>query len=366
MKYILQVSSGSWHTPEAGAEEIISRIERISSLIPVDRVIVGWHIDAPAYRKLGDFLHGAGIRMLLWLPVFSDTEEVTEPDVSLDLGGNPVPEPFGGSGGFVFGCPSSGRNIRTARDIYDQYFSGCGFDGVFLDRIRGQSFLCGTAGVLSCGCAGCRKKYLEEGVDTEEVRKRYETEKDSFFDIASFPADGEFRTRDRLAQRFLEAREKIVAGAAADLCRHFREKGLTVGLDLFAPAVSRFAGQNYPLIAKEADFIKPMLYRRTEGPAGIGYEYALFEKQVPEARGRGKLSLDRAFLDTQLEAVRRVFCEVCPGIEINYDPELVRTDAEYIRESLTAVREHGFGTAALCWNIMKAPETYFRTISEIS
>ena len=202
-------------------------------------------------------------------------------------------------------------------------------------------------------------------MDIDEVGRLYALKKDSFFDMDSFPPDGEFRLKDAAAQRFFEAKEKIIADAVTEICRYFKGKGLTVGLDLFAPVVSRFVGQNYPLITKDADFIKPMLYRRTEAPAGIGYEYALFEKCTPGAQGRGKLSMDQAFLETQLEAVGRVACEKYPGIEINYDKELVRTDAGYIRESLAAIRGRGFEGAALCWNAMQAPDAHIEAAAEL-
>ena len=96
---------------------------------------------------------------------------------------------------------------------------------------------------------------------------------------------GAFELKDRLAQKFFLAKEEIIAEAVSDLCRHFKEQGLTVGLDLFSPMVSRFVGQNYDLITKDADFIKPMLYRRTEAPAGPGYEFALFKKHAPNISG---------------------------------------------------------------------------------
>ena len=366
MKYILQIHTGSWHAAHAGTEDIIRRIGEISSWIPVGKVIIGWNTDPSVYKEAGAFLRGKGIQMLLWLPVFSEVNKEAETDGTLDIFGNKIlPPATAEEEGFVFGCPSSGRNLRAVKEIYEKYFSGCGFDGVFLDRIRSQSFFAGVSGVLSCGCGKCRKAFLERGVDIDEVGRLYALKKDSFFDMDSFPPDGEFRLKDAAAQCFFEAKEEIIADAVTEICRYFKEKGLTVGLDLFAPVVSRFVGQNYPLITKDADFIKPMLYRRTEAPAGIGYEYALFEKCAPGAQGRGKLSMDQAFLETQLEAVGRVACEKYPGIEINYDKELVRTDAGYIRESLAAIRDRGFEGAALCWNAMQAPDAHVEAAAEL-
>ena len=363
MKYILQVYTGSWNAPHEPPEGIIRKIREVSSRIPVEAAVVGWRIDPPAYRQLGDFLHASGIRMLLWLPALAGTEEAAETDEALDLYGKPLRLPAEQEGeGFSFRCPSSRRNLLAVEELYERHFSGYGFDGVFLDRIRTQSFLAGAAGVLGCGCERCRKAFLEQGVDISAVREAYGRKQDAFFDMAAWPPDGRFEAEDPLAQRFFDAKEKIVADAAAELCGYFHGRGLAVGLDLFAPFVSRFAGQNYALLTKHADFIKPMLYRRTEAPAGIGYEYALFAKHAPAARGRGGYSSGRAFLDTQLEALRDVPCGRYPGIEINYDRDLVKTDPAYIAESLAAVRDSRLEGAMLSWNIMQAPSAHLDTV----
>lgn len=304
--------------------------------------------------------------MLLWLPAFSEGMEGLRPDQATDVFGRPVLGPGSTEDqSFHFVCPSSGHNTRIVTDTYEKYFSDCGFDGVFLDRIRSQSFETGISGVLCCACERCRKAFSEKGVNIDEVRNLYEEQGDAFFDMASWPMNGEFILEKPAAQRFFEAKEKIIAEAVIGLAGYFRSKGLIVGMDLFAPVISRFVGQNYSLIAKAADFIKPMLYRKTEAPAGIGYEYALFEKAAPEARGRIKPVMDQAFLDSQLQAVKDLPCEKYPGIEMNYDQDLVRTDAEYIRESLAAIRECGLDGAALCWDIMKAPEAHIEAAAAI-
>ena len=364
MKYILQIHTGSWKDQPDEPERIVRKIEEVSSRIPVGKVIIGWSTDSLVYRKVGEYLHGSGIEMILWLPVFSETNKILETDEALDVFGKSIVTPVEQVGeSFTFGCFSSRHNTRKAEEIYEQYFRDCGFDGVFLDRIRSQSFVAGVSGVLSCGCERCRKAFLQKGVDIDAVGKLYETKGDAFFDMASYPMNGRFRLKDELAQRFFEAKEEIIAEAVTELCLHFREKGLTVGLDLFAPAVSRFVGQNYAAITKQADFIKPMLYRRTDAPAGIGYEYELFGKAAPHALGYRRPAMDRAFLETQLDAVGQISCEKYPGIEINYDRELVRTDADYITESLSAIHARGFEGAALCWNLMQAPDAHIEAVA---
>ena len=108
-----------------------------------------------------------------------------------------------------------------------------------------------------------------------------------------------------------------------------------------------------------------MLYRRTDAPAGIGYEYSLMKKCLPGAKGWDPLPEDRTLLETQLEAIRDVPCGRYPGIEINYDEQIVRTDEAYIAESIAAIRDCGYEGAALCWDVMRAPQRYLRTIEGI-
>ena len=367
MKYILQVFSGPWNTAYYQPEEIIRTIKGIASRIPVEKVIIGWNTDPSVYKKTGEFLHESGIQMLIWLPVFAEVGEVSEQAEAVDIFGKSIPAPAGDEGAsFRFGCFSSRNNLQIVKDVFEKYFSDCGFDGVFLDRIRSQSFVSGVSGVLSCGCERCRKAFLDRGVDIDAVRKLYESRGDAFFDVASLPMNGEFRLKERLAQRFFEVKEEIVADAANNVVEYFKDKEMIVGLDLFAPIVSRFVGQRYSLIAKNADFIKPMLYRRTDAPAGIGYEYSQLLKNLPDADGWNQLSVDREFLNTQLEEMKSIPCDIYPGIEINYDEQIVRTDERYIAESLTAVRDCGYGGAALCWDVMQAPQSHIQAIIEMS
>ena len=363
MRYILQICTGAWDASNYTTEAIIERIRAIASKIPVDKVIIGWSIDKSPYQEVGTFLHGQGIQMILWLPCFSEISGVAQPDETRDLFGKEIVVPLKQPGeDFVFCCPSSPRNIQIVESLYEECFAGCGFDGVFLDKVRSQSFVAGVPSVLSCGCERCQKAFLDRGVDLEDVRSLYEEKGDAFFDMRSYPMSGEFELVELVAQRFFETKEEIVAAAVSELCSYFKDKGLIVGLDLFAPLVSRFVGQNYTLITKNADFIKPMLYRRTEAPAGIGYEYALFEKYAPAAKKPAAPAMDRTFLDTQLEAVSKASCERYPGIEINYLESIARTNPSYIRESLSAVREFGFEGVALCWNVMEAPDEHIECI----
>ena len=363
--YIVQVSLGGWHSPDYTAEQIIGRIDTVSQLIPVQKVIIGWSQDKDIYRRVGEYLHDKGIRMLLWLPVFAETEEVCENTPAVDLWGKvPTNYDLAAGEGFRFNCPSDPKNAANVVGIYDQLFSDCGFDGVFLDRIRTQSFVSGVSGVLGCGCQLCVERFAAEGVDIAAVKSEYESKGDAFFSVSNYDPTAGFSFENPVAAAYFKAKGHVVSASVAAIADSLRSRGLEVGMDLYAPFMAPFVGQDYAILADHADFIKPMLYRQTFAPAGMGFEYDLLRKAVPDATGYPDLKMDVDFLHSQLKAMEPYTCGKYPGIEINYRPVVAPTLPEYIAESLKAVLSHGFDGAVLSWNIMQAPLSHLEPLNQ--
>ena len=354
--YIVQVSMGGWNQPDYTARQIIERLDTVTTAIKVKDVIMGWSIRKDIYQEVGDYLHGKGIGMYLWLPVFAETEEVCANTPSVDIWGQePANFDLTAGEGFRFNCPSNPENAARVVAIYDRFFAECGFDGVFLDRIRTQSFVGGVSGVLSCGCPQCEARFLAQGVSLKDVRDAWEADGDAFLSVTGYtPKDG-FRFEHPLADAFFQAKGKVVSGAVAAIADSLRSRGLSVGMDLYAPFMAPFVGQDYSILAAHADFIKPMLYRQTFAPAGMGFEYDLLRQAVPGAAGYPAFTMDVAFLESQLEAMRAYPCAKFPGIEINYREGVASTTPTYVKESLKAVGRFGFDGAVLSWNIMEAP-----------
>ncbi|MBQ7467301.1 MAG: hypothetical protein IJS75_00365 [Bacteroidales bacterium] len=354
--YIVQVSLGGWHAPAYTAEQIIGRLDTVSAIIPVQKVIIGWSLDKEIYKEVGEYLHSKDIKMLLWLPVFAETEEMCKSSLAVDLWGNvPANYDLTAGEGFSFNCPSDLGNAANVIAIYDNNFSDCGFDGVFMDRIRNQSFVSGVGGVLNCGCPLCVEKFKAEGVDLELVKADAAEKGDKFFSVTGYTPEDGFTLSDSVAMAFFKAKGHIVSGAVAAIADSLRSRGLEIGMDLYAPFMAGFVGQDYKILSEHADFIKPMLYRQTFAPAGMGFEYDLLKKAVPGADGYPEFAMDLAFLNSQLEAMEPYACGKYPGIEINYREGVALTSPEYVRESLDAVLSHGFEGAVLSWNIMEAP-----------
>lgn len=357
--YIVQVSLGGWNSPDYTADLIIGRLDTVSRLISVKNVIIGWSTDREIYRQVGEYLHGKGIGMFLWLPVFAETEGVCDNTPAVDLWGRqPANYDLAAGEGFRFNCPSDPANTARVVAIYDKYFAGCGFDGVFLDRIRTQSFVSGVSGVLSCGCPLCEERFDAEDVNLADVREAWEREGDRFLSVTGYTPAGGFAFENELASAYFKAKGHVVSSAVAAVADSLRSRGLQVGMDLYAPFMAPFVGQDYEILSQHADFIKPMLYRQTFAPAGMGFEYDLLKSAVPEAAGYPAFEMDVAFLESQLEAMEPYACGKFPGIEINYREGVVPTSAEYVTESLNAVMRHGFDGAVLSWNIMEAPQEH--------
>ena len=357
--YVVQVSLGGWNAPEYTAEQVIDRLEAVRNRIPVGKVIIGWSLDQEIYRKVGDYLHGKGIQMFLWLPVFAETEEVCANTTAVDLWGRiPAHYDLTAGEGFSFNCPSDPDNAAHLLALYDSAFSQCGFDGVFLDRIRTQSFVGGVSGILSCGCPICTERFEAEGVHLDEVRDAWDAEGDRFLSVTGYAPETGFRFENPLATAFFEAKGHIVSQGVAAIADSLRTRGLEIGMDLYAPFMAPFVGQDYEILSRHADFIKPMLYRMTFAPAGMGFEYDLLRQAVPEAAGYPEFTMDVAFLDSQLQAMEAYPCAKYPGIEINYREGVAPTSPEYVVESLDAVKRHHFEGAVLSWNIMEVPDAH--------
>jgi hypothetical protein len=357
--YIVQVSLGSWDSPDYTAGEIIDRIDSVSSLINVKKVIIGWSMDKDIYHRVGSFLHDKGIEMLLWLPVFAETDEVCDNIPAVDLWGDvPANYDLAAGEGFRFNCPSDPRNAANIIALYDRCFSDCGFDGVFLDRIRTQSFVGGVSGVLSCGCPECVRRFAVEGVDIDAVKEEYALKGDGFFSVSFYAPETGFVFENPVAASYFKAKGHVVSGAVAAIADSLRSRCLEIGMDLYAPFMAPFVGQDYSILSQHADFIKPMLYRMTFAPAGMGFEYDLLRDAVPDASGYPEFAMELAFLDSQLDAMAPYPCAKYPGIEINYREGVAPTSPGYVTESLEAVIAHSFEGAVLSWNIMEAPDSH--------
>ncbi len=365
MKRIIQIFTGGWKYPLYSADAICKRLNFICQQMPIDAVIIGWHIDPLLYQKVGDYLHQHHIDMYLWLPTFSEINELGDADPVIDVFGNQTERYVLQEGeSFEFFCPSSSKNRDLLLSIYEQYFSSVSFDCVFLDKIRTKSYVAGSRDVLGCCCQKCTSQFLNYDYDVKKLRDFIEKEgiNESFSPIYFDIKDG-FHFKYDLVETFFDVKCKIYTDEIKKTVQMFRNKGLKVGLDVYVPVLSRLVGQDITSLLNIADFIKPMMYRRTMAPAGIGFEYEALKKALPmlpfDTLLGDKNRLESMSDEDMLEILNREHKEkIYPGIEVNYREDIAKTDLAYVKQSLQTVEKSGCGGVVYAWDIMLAPDEH--------
>jgi pentatricopeptide repeat protein len=174
---------------------------------------------------------------------------------------------------FDFCCPGSERNIENVRRIFQRHFSNVGFNGVFLDKIRYPSPANPPWGWQVCFCRYCLAQYRRQGLSPKEIRlaaKRLPEAKAPFTALAY--QNGAYRFADAAWERFFRAKSEVVTASVKSLSGWFRTGGYRVGLDVFAPFLSPFVGQDIEALSRCCDWLKPMMYRKVYAPAGLPFE----------------------------------------------------------------------------------------------
>ena len=272
---------------------LLRKLDRLMELHPAKAVVCGLFAPEEVYHRIRERAGKEGAAVYLWLPAFSELDDTATFDPLIDwqgedyLEGRKIRE-------FHFRCPGSVHNREIFFAEALGHLKAEKFDGVFLDRIRFPSFQFGLPGVLGCFCPHCVKRYEAMGLDPERLRaacgrlqKRISAKEINPLGLKAF--DGhQWQLEDPDLQALMEARCTILEESLGWLCTAFRERGYRIGLDLFSPALSWFAGQDFQQLMKLADFVKPMMYLHTTAPAGLPYELDAVERA---AGGKSKETL---------------------------------------------------------------------------
>lgn len=169
------------------------------------------------------------------------------------------------------------------------------------------------------------------------------------------PFDGVFLDRIRYGVPSDDlARAEKITRAASELTKYFHSKNLKVGLDLFAPHLAPYMGQDSQELGKIADFIKPMMYWSTTAPAGIPYEEKVFNEKLHR-----RIEYNENML-TKLSSC----CNVYPGIEVNRIKGICNTTPEYVDEKLKYFKKCNCQGAVLSWNSPDATDEMLMTVSK--
>ena len=357
MKTVIQAFTGGFGVSSNGSdilEKLILNIARSGA----GSVMIGWNTDTP-YDKIISKLHERKKKVYLWIPVFAEygNDAVTALDY---LGNKHENAASGADDDFTFACPSKLRNIELAVRYYDRYFSGCGFDGVFLDKIRYSSFGNGFKSGMGCFCENCCDFYNNEGIDIGLFKKLMEHAKKDFL-IPSARSGMRYIFENGLIDALFRARAKSITASVKKVVDLFRQRELAIGLDVFAPPFAYLVGQDITALAGCADFIKPMIYRVTNAPAGIPYELEHMRAELMkngcdignklEMLWNNENLVSEDCFQNQLMLLKKISCDVYSGVEVN-KADFCATSITYVKKTIDAIKESEISGCVLSWNVL--------------
>jgi len=374
---VLQIFTGGYLQTWVSYEEIENKLKDILEKADVSKLIIGWAVDRELYRKVISLLHRHQIEVFLWMPVFSETDFFKEVSYLKDFRGMNVENYQLKEGeNFAFYCPNVKASRDNVKEIYEEHFSKLGFDGIFLDKIRYASFSNKLTGVFSCFCPECIKRYREKQLDISGIRQEmdamiygrqgYETKP---FRCISYDKGG-YQFEAAIWAQFFRAKADFIYDALMDIADYFRKQGLMIGLDTFAPFMAYYVGQDLRRISELADFIKPMMYRITQAPAGLPFEYDRFLSETTKAPLEDvrkvfnnilKIETDDTklfdidFVKKELEFMNQLKKPIYCGIEVNKTQEAA-ADPGYIAATMEALSQTDIKGYVLSWDVLSAPE----------
>lgn len=369
MEITVQVFTGGYKEHKVTYEMIEEKLTHIFKIIPVNKVILGWAVDADLYRKVNGLLHEHGIESYLWLPVFSENGLLRSTTLLVDDQGELVKSYSLKEGeNFEFYCPNDPRNIESLKEIYEAYYEEIDFDGVFLDKIRYGSFSNGLSGVFSCFCPACMKKYEKAGLDVshlkeemKKVRKHQEGYGQQALKMKSYK-DGTYTFEDPVWEAFFMIKADSISDALEDITAYFRGKHKKIGMDTFSPFTAYFAGQDFARLGKMVDFIKPMMYRITHAPAGLPFEYECMQKETTGEQKEKKFDME--FVKSELEVLQKHQVTIFSGMEVNYIKDVAEADTDYITEMLNGLGEQQIQGIVLSWDALSAPDENLKAVGD--
>jgi hypothetical protein len=348
------------------------------------------------------------IKTYLWYPILADIpgfkvrweQSVETFDGLHGYGKNSRWDKLGkGEEDFLFLCPNDEQNIREIFNQYQNKIIESGFDGVFLDRIRFPSPSNGFEALFSCFCKSCMNKfYSNYGEDLKGYRNQVKTvfKKFKTIDVNYLQTCQSFSDiiiRDSL-KKFYDFRKKNIYQVLKMFADKAKQMGKLVGVDLFAPSLAPLVSQDYRLLAKTCDWIKPMIYCHTSSPAGLPLElYCLIRAilEINPTLDEGQLirEISRIIgvdLPTQINDLLKngisehIICsemqkikefnlpekvDTYVGIEAVQIPGLCNITEKILKKYLKSVIEADIKGMVLSWDLLKIPDENLQLAGDI-
>ena len=370
LQYWFQIHTGNVyqdsHTPEESLQNMLKILEEFRENGQLAGVLAGWGADLHVYESLAGKLQDWKVPFIFKTAVFSEIEEAgslvygktTQYEPMVDVRLEPAkPYHLNEQENFLFRCPSSPANRKISEDFALWFLERIPFDGVFLDRVRYNSLISGISGI-GCFCPRCQRIYRFHGIDMEKVRKMLLEAEQKKSPIPARYGDGRYTFEDPDLDAFFRIRTEIITEAVRAFSERVRARGKQIGLDLFVPSAGYFTGQDTLSLSRQADFIKPMMYKYTFAPAGIPFE-------MPYVRQLVECTEEEDVFERDLAVLKKASCAVYPGIEANVIDPICLVSAEELQETLETIHSMGFTEVVASWDMNQMPRTHLDVMKKI-
>ena len=348
------------------------------------------------------------IKTFLWYPILADIlgfkieqeQSVETFDRLHGYGKNGCWDKLGeGKEDFLFLCPNDEENIKQIFNQYQNKIIESDFDGVFLDRIRFPSPSNGFEVLFSCFCKSCLNKFYNNyGEDLKDYRNQAKTVFKNFktIDINYLQTCQSFSDiiiRDGL-KKFYDFRKQNIYQVVKIFADKAKQMGKLVGVDLFAPSLAPLVSQDYQLLAKTCDWIKPMIYCHTSSPAGLPLELfcfiraildinpALNESQLIREINRIigvdlptqlnellKKGVPENIIYTEMQKIKELNLpekvDIYVGLEAVQIPEVCNIDRSILKKYLESVAKADAKGIVLSWDLLKIPDENLKLAGDI-
>lgn len=346
--------------------------------------LIIWSVRPEYLSSLVSICRGVGISPHLWYPMLADAPVDFDTDAfkivrTLDDGRSEILESQKAGGEeFEFLCPNKVRQEEAFLSRFEEILGLADFDGVFLDRIRFPSPANGIGEMLTCFCDTCKEMSSATGSAFEEAVHGFVKKLGS--KIGMDEVLETLKEFYRITGEFLEFRKSSVLQLLASYADRARNLGLEVGVDLFSPSLRNIVSQDYERISRHVDWMKPMVYCKTMGPAGLPMELLSLAKILVEQASRlserealeiiGELTgllLPESFDEIRMEGIDQKNYElelnkidqmnlnpvtrIFPGFEAVNLPPVCSVGLEEVRNYVDATLRKGHDGFVLSWDI---------------
>jgi hypothetical protein len=388
-------------------DNLKKKLSMAKDALDLDALIVWSDINKKDSDLVREICRDFKIKTYLWYPILADVlgfkieqEQAVETfDGLRGYGENGRWDKLGkGPEDFLFLCPNDEQNIRQIFSHYQKKIIESDFDGVFLDRIRFPSPSNGLEALFSCFCKSCLNKfYTKYSEDLENYRYQAKAvfKKFKTIDINYLRTCQSFSDIIIIGnlEKFYDFRKQNIYQVVKIFADQAKQMGKLVGVDLFAPSLAPLVAQDYQLLARTCDWIKPMIYCHTSGPAGLPLELFCFMKAILEINPAldeiqliGEVSrligvelptklnellkngISEYIISREIEKVKEFNLpekvEIYVGLEAVQIPGVCHIDKSILKKYLKSVLEEDIKGILLSWNLWKIPDENLKLVGD--